>query len=98
MAQDDAILDSSMERKDTEIDNEVCIAVVFRMEEEEGREGFEIREELDDDNKKGGDDEAVPDVGGDIRSLRQSSSVLSILGSEANLRDRKNQFMELFDH
>ncbi|KAK0494609.1 putative RNA helicase [Armillaria luteobubalina] len=145
-AEDEAMLDPDMERKDAEIDDEVGVAVVFDEEEqeEEDEEGFEIREESDDDDEEGGDGEAVPEDGGEVgeealvigsessksakskadkdivsphsidgfwvqrqiaevysdpvTAADKASSVLSILGSESNLRDCENQLMELFDY
>ncbi|SJK98702.1 probable ATP dependent RNA helicase [Armillaria ostoyae] len=145
-AEDEAMLDPDMERKDAEIDDEVGVAVVFDEEEqeEEDEEGFEIRDESDDDDEEGGDGEAVPEDGGEVgeealviggessksakskadkdivsphsidgfwvqrqiaevysdpvTAADKASSVLSILGSESNLRDCENQLMELFDY
>ncbi|KAK0203464.1 putative RNA helicase [Desarmillaria ectypa] len=144
-AEDEAMLDPDMERKDAEIDDEVGVAVVFDEEEqeEEDEEGFEIRDESDDD-EEGGDGEATPEdddevgeealvIGGEsskstkskadkdivsphsidgfwvqrqiaevysdpVTAADKASSVLSILGSESNLRDCENQLMELFDY
>ncbi|KAK0192909.1 putative RNA helicase [Armillaria mellea] len=145
-AEDEAMLDPDMERKDAEIDDEVGVAVVFDEEEqeEEDEEGFEIRDESDDDDEEGGDGEAAPEDGGEVgeealiiggdsskstkskadkdivsphsidgfwvqrqiaevysdpvTAADKASSVLSILGSESNLRDCENQLMELFDY
>ena len=143
-AEDEAIVDPDMEKKDAEIDDEMGVAVVFDEEEEEEEEdeGFEVREDSDEESEVGeeapaldsleGDDELV--VGGGSSSQRRSekvdkdivsphaidgfwvqrqisevypdpvtaadkaSSVLSILGSESNLRDCENQLMDLFEY
>ncbi|KAH9965547.1 putative RNA helicase [Lactifluus volemus] len=150
-AEDEAMADPDMERKDAEIDDEVGVAVVFDEEEQESEEeeGYEIRDESDDDEEGGdgekdgeaavadGEDEGeealvfggassskaaskakadkdivsphsidafwVQRLVGEVYSDPQTASdktiaVLSILGSESNLRDCENQLMELFDY
>lgn len=145
-AEDEAIVDPDMERKDAEIDDEMGVAVVFDEEEQESEEeeGYEIREESDEEAEDAegegnaeapetleGDEELV--VGGTssaqqrksqdknvvsphaidgfwvqrqiselypdpVTAADKAASVLSILGSESNLRDCENQLMELFDY
>jgi pre-mRNA-splicing helicase BRR2 len=52
-AEDEAMVDPDMEKKDAEIDEEVGVAVVFDEEEqeEEDEEGFEIDEESDEEEE-----------------------------------------------
>ena len=52
-AEDETMADPDMERKDAEIDDEVGVAVVFDEEEQESdeEEGYEIRDESDDDEE-----------------------------------------------
>ncbi|THH20310.1 hypothetical protein EW146_g1011 [Bondarzewia mesenterica] len=145
-AEDEAMVEPDMERKDAEIDEEMGVAVVFDEEEQESEEeeGFEIREESDEEEAEAiegeerlpegeeGEEELV--IGGASTSTKakgkahkdivsphsvdgfwvqrqvsevypdpvtaadKASSVLSILGSESNLRDCENQLMELFDY
>ena len=145
-AEDEAMADPDMERKDAEIDDEVGVAVVFDEEEQESdeEEGFEIRDESDEEEEGGEDAEAAAEgeegedalvIGGassskaggkakadkdivsphsidafwvqrlvsEVYSDPQTASdktlaVLSVLGSESNLRDCENQLMELFDY
>ncbi|KAH9979649.1 putative RNA helicase [Russula compacta] len=150
-AEDETMADPDMERKDAEIDDEVGVAVVFDEEEQESEEeeGYEIRDESDDEeegaegdkegeaagaegeaegedalviggassSKAGGKAKADKDIVsphsidafwvqrlvGEVYSDPQTASdktaaVLSILGSESNLRDSENQLMELFDY
>lgn len=145
-AEDEAMVDPDMERKDAEIDDEMGVAVVFDEEEQEDEdeEGFEIREESDDENEEAeetaeplpesleGEDELV--IGGGsatqsgkaqvdkdivsphsidgfwvqrqvaevypdpVTATEKAAAVLSILGSESNLRDCENQLIELFEY
>lgn len=149
-AEDEAMVDPDMERKDAEIDEEMGVAVVFDEEEQESEEeeGFEVREESDEDEENEGAEreEGTPDdadaggeeemvIGGGsssrtkakgkadkdivsphsidgfwvqrqvaevypdpVTAADKTASVLSILGSESNLRDCENQLMELFDY
>ncbi|KIP11835.1 hypothetical protein PHLGIDRAFT_124513 [Phlebiopsis gigantea 11061_1 CR5-6] len=143
-AEDEAMVDPDMERKDAEIDDEMGVAVVFDEEEqeEEDEEGFEIRDESDEEEEAGENEEAPETlendeelvVGGSSASQRskakadddvvtphsidgfwvqrqiseiypdpvtaadKAAAVLSILGSESNLRDCENQLMELFEY
>lgn len=149
-AEDEAMVDPDMERKDAEIDEEMGVAVVFDEEEQESEEeeGFEVREESDEDEENegaeredgtpddvdaGGEEEMVIGGGSSSRTKAKgkadkdivsphsidgfwvqrqvaevypdpvtaadkTASVLSILGSESNLRDCENQLMELFDY
>ena len=146
-AEDETMADPDMERKDAEIDEEMGVAVVFdeEEEEEEEEEGFEVRDESDEEGEEAGvgEGEAPPDslgnddelvIGGssaarqgkaqvdkDIVSphsidgfwvqrqisevypdpataAEKASAVLSILGSESNLRDCENQLMDLFEY
>ena len=142
-AEDEAMVDPDMERKDAEIDDEMGVAVVFDEEEqeEEDEEGFEIRDESDEEEEvaeegapetlendeelvvggssaaqkgkaKADDDvvsphsvdgfwvqrqisEVYPDP---VTAADKAAAVLSILGSESNLRDCENQLMELFEY
>ena len=55
-AEDKAEVDPDMERKDAEIDEGVGVAVVFEDDDEE--EGFEIREESDEDGQESGEEGA----------------------------------------
>ena len=143
-AEDEAMVDPDMERKDAEIDDEMGVAVVFDEEEqeEEDEEGYEIRDESDEEEEAEEAEEAPESlendeelvVGGTSSAKRgkakadedivtphsvdgfwvqrqisevypdpvtaadKASAVLSILGSESNLRDCENQLMELFDY
>jgi pre-mRNA-splicing helicase BRR2 len=140
-AEDEAVVDPDMERKDAEIDEEMGVAVVFDEEEEESEdeEGYEVKEDSDEEDEEPRDEgetnvEEVDEdvhIGGEATDPRsavekdvvaprsidgfwvqrqvaelypdpvtaadKASSVLSILGSESNLRDCENQLMELFD-
>ncbi|KAK7020512.1 putative ATP dependent RNA helicase [Favolaschia claudopus] len=62
-AEDEAMADPDMERKDAEIDDEVGVAVVFDEEEqdEEDEERYDIGEDSDDDEKE--PDDAPPEEG-----------------------------------
>ncbi|KAF8491330.1 Sec63-domain-containing protein [Russula emetica] len=137
-AEDETMADPDMERKDAEIDDEVGVAVVFDEEEQESdeEEGYEIRDESDDDEEgvegdkdaeAAGEEEGedalviggqsrqgyrfppfdrcfwVQRLVGEVYTDPQTASdktiaVMSILGSESNLRDCENQLMELFDY
>ncbi|PCH37367.1 hypothetical protein WOLCODRAFT_158093 [Wolfiporia cocos MD-104 SS10] len=111
-AEDEMQVDAHLERKDAEIDEEMDVAVVFDEEEE----GFEIRDELDEENEEAEKTGEAPsshskemrnsllgrqvsDVYPDpVTATEKATAVLSILGSEPNLRDCKNQLMELFEY
>jgi len=63
-AEDDAMVDPGLERKEAEIDEEGGVAVVFDEEEQddEDEEGFEIREESDEEEEEEqGDNDIVID-------------------------------------
>jgi pre-mRNA-splicing helicase BRR2 len=51
-AEDETTVDPDLERKEAEIDDDVGVAVVFDEEEQEDEdeEGYEIREDSDDEN------------------------------------------------
>lgn len=66
-AEDEALADPDMERKDAEIDEDMGVAVVFDEEEEEDEEeeGFEVRDGSDqsDDDEEETKDEEAPQAG-----------------------------------
>jgi pre-mRNA-splicing helicase BRR2 len=64
-AEDEAVVDPDMERKDAEIDNELGVAVVFDEEEqdESDDENYEIRDESDDEDEEQQVDGEPPESG-----------------------------------
>ncbi|KAK0436038.1 uncharacterized protein EV420DRAFT_1652758 [Desarmillaria tabescens] len=103
--EDEAMLGSDMERKDSEIDGEVGVAVVFDEEEQgdEVEDEFEIRDDEEEGRDGGEVGEEVQRQITEVYSaliiaVNKTFSVLSILGYGSNLRHRENQLMELFDY